>query len=71
MRLSEASALFERYLRSEKARSPETIRAYMSDLAEFATYLANAKGPSEVDAVDRFHVRGFLAKGFGKLTKTT
>jgi len=35
----EAMRIFARHLASEKGRSPETVRAYLSDLRDFRRYL--------------------------------
>jgi integrase/recombinase XerC len=49
-------------LERERDYSPNTIRAYRRDLAEFTSYLENRAGgrAREWDAVDRLTIRGFL-----------
>jgi integrase/recombinase XerC len=52
------------YLRDQRRLSPETLRAYISDLAQFQAFLedehynGSAPGPEEIDALA---VRGFVA----------
>ncbi|HMK34831.1 MAG TPA: tyrosine recombinase XerC [Desulfomonilaceae bacterium] len=74
MNFDEAVAVFIRHLVSEKVRSPETVRAYTSDLRNFRTYLEQSAAEKElkkVDRIDQFHVRGFLAGRFGKIKKVS
>lgn len=49
-------------LERERDYSPNTVRAYRRDLAEFTAYLENRAGgrAREWDAVDRLTIRGFL-----------
>jgi integrase/recombinase XerC len=70
----EAVAIFIRHLVSEKARSPETVRAYTSDLQDFRAYLEQSGAANElkkVDQIDQFHVRGFVASRFGRIKKVS
>jgi integrase/recombinase XerC len=70
----EAVAIFIRHLVSEKARSPETVRAYTSDLQDFRAYLERSGAANElkmVDQIDQFHVRGFVASRFGRIKKVS
>jgi integrase/recombinase XerC len=65
---------FLRAMRSERGNSEKTRMAYMSDISRFKGYLAennlwNQLG--DVRRIDHFHIRGFVASGFGKLAKTT
>jgi integrase/recombinase XerC len=62
---------FQTHLIGEKGRSPETIRAYMSDLEQFRGYLEARKAIVRVGQVEESHVRGFLAEGFGKLRRVS
>jgi integrase/recombinase XerC len=69
-----AVAVFIRHLTSEKVRSPETVRAYTSDLADFRAYLEQSgavKVLQSVDKIDQFHVRGFVASRFGRIKKVS
>ncbi len=69
-----ALGLFLRHLRIEKLRSQETIRAYVSDLASFSAYLTESgksKELRQIQRIDQFHIRGFLASGFARLKKTS
>lgn len=51
---------FQRYLTYEKHRSPETIRAYVSDLTAFLGY-CKRHGITALQAITREHIRGWLA----------
>jgi integrase/recombinase XerC len=71
---NEALAVFERYLITEKMRSPETVRAYRADLRDFGVYLESSNAKEElanVECIDQFHVRGFLASRFNKISKVS
>ncbi len=71
---NEALAIFQRYLITEKMRSPETVRAYMADLRDFRAYLESSNGKKElanIENIDQFHVRGFLASRFNKISKVS
>ncbi len=72
MTLEDALTLFRRHLETEKIRSKETVRAYMADLQDFREYLESitaAEALTNVQIIDRFHTRGFLASRFGKIKK--
>lgn len=74
MNFDEALHIFVRHLRTEKLRSEETIRAYVSDLGGFSAHLSESGKLDElhdIHQIDQFHVRGFLAKGFGRLKKVS
>lgn len=47
-------------LSSQRHCSPHTLRAYSSDLAEFSGF-CEGPGPSEPSALDRRHIRAYLA----------
>jgi integrase/recombinase XerC len=71
---NEALAVFQRYLITEKMRSPETVRAYRADLRDFRVYLESSNAKKElanVERIDQFHVRGFLASRFNKISKVS
>ena len=54
---------FLRHLRLDQNYSPETLRAYASDLVEFTAYLnKDVATPVKPGRVDRVMVRGFLAE---------
>jgi integrase/recombinase XerC len=70
----EAVAVFMRHLTSEKVRSPETVRAYAADLRGFRAYLEQSGATNElqnIDSIDQFHVRGFVASRFGRIKKVS
>jgi integrase/recombinase XerC len=70
----QAVAVFTRHLVSEKVRSPETVRAYTSDLQDFRVYLEESGAESaleKIDQIDQFHVRGFVASRFGRIKKVS
>ncbi|MEJ2717030.1 MAG: tyrosine recombinase [Deltaproteobacteria bacterium] len=71
LEIDQAIKLFARHLRTERARSPETVRAYLSDLAGFRDYLKSSGASGMVDEIDPFHVRGFLAGCYGKIKKVS
>ncbi len=74
MTFDDAVALLRRHLVTEKMRSPETVRAYMSDLRDFGSYLESAGASKElhnIEHIDQFHVRGFLAGRFNKISKVS
>jgi integrase/recombinase XerC len=53
---------FLRYVAHERQLSPQTVRAYTDDLAEFADFLSRYYGSPEWDwaGVDRLAIRGFM-----------
>ena len=74
MTFDDALAVFQRYLVTEKMRSPETVRAYIADLKDFRIYLESSAARKElanVERLDQFHVRGFLASRFNKISKVS
>lgn len=74
LNFNEALSLFVRHLGTEKLRSSETIRAYVSDLESFSDDLSESGKLQElknIQKIDSFHIRGFLAGGFGRLKKTS
>lgn len=67
----EATKLFSRYLKTEKGRSEETIRAYLADLQDFRRHLDSDAEKKSVESIDQYHVRGFLAQRFGRIKKAS
>lgn len=57
---------FLSYLKAERGASPETLRAYSSDLAQFCEYLAERHGAEDPDLkeIQLRHLRGFVAGRF-------
>jgi integrase/recombinase XerC len=61
--MRDAAAAFLRHLERERNASPNTIRAYGEDLAQFSLYLEREIGRAARPAdVDHLLVRGFLAE---------
>jgi integrase/recombinase XerC len=61
--MREAVAAFLRHLERERNASPNTLRAYGEDLAQFSDYLRRELGrPPRPGDVDHLLVRGFLAE---------
>ncbi len=56
---SQAVSAFERYLTYEKHRSPQTIRAYISDVKSFLGY-SKRHGVLELEEITIEHMRGWL-----------
>lgn len=74
MNFQEAVKLFKRHLETEKVRSRETVRAYEADLRDFFNYLESSgksRKIKNVNRVDQFHIRAFVASRFGRLKKTS
>ena len=56
---------FAEYLRAERGASPETIRAYTSDLGQLTEWLVDrGLGDIEAGSVASEHLRGFVAARF-------
>ena len=68
-----AQALFLQYLRYERNLSEETLRAYASDLSQFAGYARGQAGscPLEPGAIGPVTIRGYLASVHKSLEKTS
>lgn len=63
MTFDEAIAKFRDHLTAEKGASEHTLSAYLSDLAQFASFLAGPGKdalPPPVETVDRVRIRAFL-----------
>ena len=58
MTFSEATVAFELHLRAERNVSPNTRRAYLSDLKQFAAFVGANVAPERISTVE---VRSFLA----------
>jgi len=68
-----ALAAFSAYLREEKQVSPHTVRNYLSDLEQFATFLNQLfPGGVELKSIDTLTLRGYLGflhqRGLSKAT---
>jgi integrase/recombinase XerC len=59
--LGDHIAAFETYLRSERRASPETLRAYLSDLRELQAFMHEAELPLTVQSLELAHLRSYLA----------
>lgn len=71
--LASAIAGFVSYLNKERGVSPETIRAYRSDLAQFGTYLNDRKHGSDIRLADieGDDITGFLARMYRSVQKSS
>jgi integrase/recombinase XerC len=56
------TAAFTAYLRFEKRYSAHTVRAYADDLSQFAVYLSEAYGFTDVKQIKSTQVRSWLAE---------
>ncbi len=74
MNFIEATSKFQRFLETEKARSKETLRAYLSDLQDFKFFL-ESRGElhslNDINKISVFQIRAFIAGRFLKLKKTS
>jgi site-specific recombinase XerD len=59
MGLTEAQAMFLRYLQIERGFSQNTVLAYQFDTAKLIQFFTE-KGLSKIDEIDRFHLRDFI-----------
>ena len=68
-----AQTLFLQYLRHERNLSEETLRAYSSDLRQFAGYASTLAGGSAVElkSIGPEIIRGYLASVHRSLEKTS
>ncbi|MDR3555949.1 MAG: tyrosine-type recombinase/integrase [Syntrophobacteraceae bacterium] len=68
-----AQALFLQYLRYERNLSEETLRAYASDLSQFAGYARGLEGAGELEAgeISPDTIRGYLASVYRSLEKAS
>jgi len=59
-----AVAAFLESLRDQRHASPETLRAYASDLSQFRAFIASRHEgiPPEPDAIEPISIRGFVAR---------
>ena len=74
MDFQEASSKFRRFIQTEKARSNETLRAYMSDLDDFRLFLENTGNScllQDLTQIGPPHIRSFVANRFAKIKKTS
>ena len=62
MSLAENIEQFLRYMRAERGASPETLRAYRTDLEQFADWLGNERGGPAANAIELAHLRAFLGR---------
>ena len=65
--MEKAIQAFQRYLEVERSASINTLRAYLSDLREFQTflvqsYLKNGQSNVEINEVDRYAIRAYIGR---------
>src|SRR5262245_53779234 len=60
--------LFLKYLESEKGYSPETLRAYRSDLDQFHSFLCAQRGSERIEPseIDHIAIRDFLGSIYSR-----
>jgi integrase/recombinase XerC len=68
-----AQTLFLQYLRYERNLSEQTLRAYASDLGQFASYARGVAGSEvlEPGTIAPETVRGFMVSVYRSLEKTS
>lgn len=71
MTTEEAIEEFLRFLRTEKASSPQTLRAYRSDLEAFFAFIEERWPEVSHRDVNRHHIRGYLSSVFGELARSS
>ena len=64
MTFDEAIARFRDHLEGERGASEHTVAAYLSDLAQFTSFLSDEEAgpPPPVESVDRARIRAFLGR---------
>lgn len=62
---------FEEYLKVEKNRSPHTIKAYISDLAQFYSIMASKGAGVEIGEIDHLKIRGYIGCLYKKDKKSS
>jgi site-specific recombinase XerD len=60
MHFDQALHKFETFLRVERGLSPRTVEAYLTDLAQLATFVEREIGHEDVGRVSRADIRAFL-----------
>ncbi|MDO8444708.1 MAG: tyrosine recombinase XerC [Deltaproteobacteria bacterium] len=69
--MKEFFAMFEEYLELEKNLSPHTVKAYMSDIRQFESFLAVKRPDVEIGEIDHLAVRGYIGSLYKKEKKSS
>ncbi len=63
--------MFEEYLKLEKNLSPHTVKAYMSDICQFNSFLAVKARDVKIGEIDHLAVRGYIGSLYKKEKKSS
>ena len=69
--MKEFFAMFEEYLKLEKNLSPHTVKAYMSDICQFNSFLAVKARNVKTGEIDHLTVRGYIGSLYKKEKKSS
>lgn len=69
--MKEFFAMFEEYLKLEKNLSPHTVKAYMSDICQFNSFLAVKARDVKIGEIDHLAVRGYIGSLYKKEKKSS
>jgi len=69
--MEEFLAMFQEYLKVEKNLSPHTVKAYMSDICQFNSFLAVKARNVKTGEIDHLTVRGYIGSLYKKEKKSS
>ncbi len=69
--MKEFFAMFEEYLKLEKNLSPHTVKAYISDICQFNSFLALKARDIKIGEIDHLTVRGYIGSLYKKEKKSS